>query len=85
MESYKNNDYDFGCEVSFKRQLSSMKVRKTTDLKYTLYECYKEENNTDKQIETLKDILSYDENNQKSIQELASIYDKKGMAMHLIH
>ena len=38
-----------------------------------IYKNYKKDNNTDKQIETLKDILSYDENNQKSIQKLEYI------------
>jgi hypothetical protein len=76
MESYKNNDYDSAVKYLSKAAKLN-EGKKNTDLKYTLYECYKEENNTDKQIETLKDILSYDENNQKSIQELASIYEQK--------
>ena len=76
MESYKNNDYDSAVKYLSKAAKLN-EGKKNTDLKYTLYECYKKENNTDKQIETLKDILSYDENNQKSIQELASIYEQK--------
>lgn len=76
MESYKNNDYDSAVKYLSKAAKLN-EGKKNTELKYTLYECYKEENNTDKQIETLKDILSYDENNQKSIQALAAIYEQK--------
>ena len=51
--------------------------KKNVDLKYTLYQCYAATDNTDMSIEVLKDILSFDENNEKAIKALASIYNTK--------
>lgn len=76
MESYKNADYDSAIKYLSKAAKLN-EGKKDAELKYTLYECYKEKDNTDMQIETLKDILSFDENNQKAIKALAGIYEKK--------
>ena len=42
-----------------------------------MYQCYAATDNTDMSIEVLKDILSFDENNEKAIKALASIYNTK--------
>lgn len=60
-----------------------MKARKNAELKYTLYECYKEKDNTDMQIEVLKDILSFDENNENAIKVLLLYMRKRKMEHHL--
>lgn len=76
MEKFNNNDYDDAIKyLSKAAKLNDGK--KNAELKYTLYECYKAKDDTDMQIEVLKDILSFDENNQKSIKALADIYEKK--------
>lgn len=76
MESYKNNEYDTA--IKYLSKASKLNEgKKNAELKYTLYECYKEKDNTDMQIEVLKDILSFDENNENAIKVLAAIYEKK--------
>lgn len=76
MESYKDEDYDTAIKF-FTKAAKLTEGKKNSELKYTLYECYKEKNNTEMQIEMLKDILSFDENNQKAIEALASVYKEK--------
>lgn len=82
MESYKNNEYDTA--IKYLSKASKLNEgKKNAELKYTLYECYKEKDNTDMQIEVLKDILSFDENNENAIKVLAAIYEKRKMEHHL--
>ena len=76
MESYKDNDYDAALKCLTKASKLN-EGKNNAELKYTIYECYKEKNDTDMQIDTLKDILSFDENNQNAIKALAGLYEKK--------
>ena len=73
MSSYQNKDYDDAIRYLTKASKLS-DGRKNVDLKYTLYQCYAATDNTDMSTEVLKDILSFDENNEKA---LASIYNTK--------
>ena len=76
MSSYQNKDYDNAIKYLAKASKLS-EGKKNVDLKYTLYQCYAATDNTDMSIEVLKDILSFDENNEKTIKALASIYNTK--------
>lgn len=76
MSSYQNKDYDNAIKYLAKASKLS-EGKKNVDLKYTLYQCYAATDNTDMSIEVLKDILSFDENNEKAIKALASIYNTK--------
>ena len=76
MGSYQNKDYDNAIKYLAKASKLS-EGKKNVDLKYTLYQCYAATDNTDMSIEVLKDILSFDENNEKAIKALASIYNTK--------
>lgn len=76
MSSYQNKDYDDAIRYLTKASKLS-DGRKNVDLKYTLYQCYAATDNTDMSTEVLKDILSFDENNEKAIKALASIYNTK--------
>ncbi len=76
MSSYQNKDYDNAIKYLAKASKLS-EGKKNIDLKYTLYQCYAATDNTDMSIEVLKDILSFDENNEKAIKALASIYNTK--------
>lgn len=76
MSSYQNKDYDDAIRYLAKASKLS-DGRKNVDLKYTLYQCYAATDNTDMSTEVLKDILSFDENNEKALKALASIYNTK--------
>lgn len=76
MSSYQNKDYDDAIRYLTKASKLS-DGRKNVDLKYTLYQCYAATDNTDMSTEVLKDILSFDENNEKALKALASIYNTK--------
>lgn len=76
MSSYQNKDYNNAIKYLAKASKLS-EGKKNVDLKYTLYQCYAATDNTDMSIEVLKDILSFDENNEKAIKALASIYNTK--------
>lgn len=76
MSSYQNKDYDYAIRYLTKASKLS-DGRKNVDLKYTLYQCYAATDNTDMSTEVLKDILSFDENNEKALKALASIYNTK--------
>lgn len=76
MGSYQNKDYDDAIRYLTKASKLS-DGRKNVDLKYTLYQCYAATDNTDMSTEVLKDILSFDENNEKALKALASIYNTK--------
>lgn len=76
MSSYQNKDYDDAIRYLTKAYKLS-DGRKNVDLKYTLYQCYAATDNTDMSTEVLKDILSFDENNEKALKALASIYNTK--------
>ena len=76
MSSYQNKDYDDAIRYLTKASKLS-DGRKNVDLKYTLYQCYAATDNTDMSTEVLKDILPFDENNEKALKALASIYNTK--------
>lgn len=76
MSSYQNKDYDNAIKYLAKASKLS-EGKKNVDLKYTLYQCYAATDNTDMSTEVLKDILSFDENNEKALKALASIYNTK--------
>ncbi len=76
MSSYQSKDYDDAIKYLTKASKLS-DGKKNADLKYTLYQCYAATDNTDMSIEVLKDILSFDENNEKALKALASIYNTK--------
>ena len=69
MGSYQNKDYDDAIRYLTKASKLS-DGRKNVDLKYTLYQCYAATDNTDMSTEVLKDILSFDENNEKALKAL---------------
>lgn len=56
---------------------SSDKGNKNTELLFNLYQCYKNMNQDERALETLKDILAFDANNQNAVQEIASLYFEK--------
>lgn len=76
MSSYKSRDYESAINY-LSKAAKLTEGKKNTELKYTLYECYLAEDDIDMQIEMLKDILSFDENNEKSLKALAKVYEEK--------
>ena len=70
MEYY--NDGDYSKATSYLKTASLTSKGKTNlELKMALYECYYKLEDYDSAIETLKDILSYDDEYNKAITALA--------------
>lgn len=75
MEYY--NDGDYSKATSYLKTASLISKGKTNlELKMALYECYYKLEDYDSAIETLKDILSYDDEYNKAITALAKLYAK---------
>lgn len=75
MEYYNDKDYSKASSYLKTASLTS-KGKTNLELKMTLYDCYYQLEDYDSAIETLKDILSYDDEYNKAITALAKLYAK---------
>lgn len=76
MQYYNSQDYEKALPY-MEKAASSDKGNKNTELLFNLYQCYKNMNQDERALETLKDILAFDANNQNAVQEIASLYFEK--------
>ena len=73
VEYYNDKDYKSALPYFEKAEVADTS-KKNIDLKFKLYDCYIGVANNDKAIEKLKEILSYESNNEKALTALASNY-----------
>jgi len=73
MEYYNNKDFKSALPYFEKAEVADT-GKKNIDLKFKLYDCYIGVANNDKAIEKLKEILSYEKNNEMALTALASNY-----------
>lgn len=73
VERYNSKDYESALDYFKKAELSS-NGKKNLDLKFKLYDCYMAVGESDKAIEELKDVLSYEKNNEKALTALSGCY-----------
>jgi len=72
-EYYNVKDYNSALPYFEKAEIADSS-KKNIDLKFKLYDCYMGVANNDKAIEKLKEILSYETNNEKALTALANNY-----------
>ena len=73
VEYYNKKDYKTALTYLEKAEAVDTS-KKNLDLKFKLYDCYIGVANNDKAVEKLKEILSYESNNEKALTALASNY-----------
>lgn len=73
MEFYDSKDYSSAIPY-MEKAASTSEGSKNTELLFDLYLCYRNTEQNDKAIETLKNILDVDKYNKKAIQAMASFY-----------
>ncbi|MDO5382408.1 MAG: chitobiase/beta-hexosaminidase C-terminal domain-containing protein [Eubacteriales bacterium] len=73
MSYYNEKDYSDALTY-LKKAADEADGKKNLDLKYALYECYYNTGDTASATDMLKDILSYDKDNEKALKALAKIY-----------
>lgn len=75
------NEKNFSSALNyFEKAEVTLVGKKNIDLKFKLYDCYKAQDQDDKAVEKLKDIISLEKNNEKALTLLATYYatEKQG-------
>ncbi len=76
IENYNQGKYSEAITY-FEQAATYADGKKNIDMKLKMYECYKKNNDTNKAIDILKDVISYDKYNQTAINQLLSYYSSQ--------
>lgn len=73
LERFEQGKYDDALPY-FEKAFKTVDGKKNADLMYDMFECYKSQDNVDKEKSMLKDLIAYDKYNEKGIKALAQVY-----------